>query len=163
MTPRTFHPGSFVRFVLGKQHDLGARNEVGTVISTGERQRSGETIQTVVIEYRLDLIGADGRIEKDSSSVFPMNMSHEFISTGRQPNSNVIHIMHHYSNRCGSGDNTIGTRKRFHGIIENTPVTCKKCLKEMEKNPDLKAQVTRQLIYANTGKFWEALGRYLTR
>lgn len=161
---KTYHPGSLVRFVMGRQYDLGAPQETGVVISTGERENHyGAIVQTVVIEFRADIIGATGRLEKESNVVFAMNMSIEQVSTGRQPNSNVIHVLSRYHTRCGSGDNTIGTRKRFHSIIENTPVTCKKCLKEMEKNPALKAQVTRQLIYANTGKFWAALGHYLTR
>lgn len=60
--------------------------------------------------------------------------------TGTVGNGTTVHLLSDsVSHRplCGSGNNTIGTRKAHNGHVTGQPVTCKKCLKEMEQHKQI--------------------------
>lgn len=57
---------------------------------------------------------------------------------GRVGRGRGVHAISQFGAICGSGKNTIGTRRDSRARITDEPITCKRCLGELGKRPNLK-------------------------
>lgn len=57
---------------------------------------------------------------------------------GRVGHGLGVHAITDFGPTCGAGKNTIGTRRTSRSRITDEPITCKRCLSELGKRPNLK-------------------------
>lgn len=148
------HDGQLVIVTTSMTH---RETHLGRVISS----RMDGITQICLVEFRRDFIGADERREIKHYNLLPYAYNENRHATGTVGSGKETHVISGSHPLCMSGRTTTGTKRNYAVTLYNSPVTCAKCLKYLENNPQLKAEITAHLIYKNLGDFWQSLAAYI--